>query len=418
MKQKIKLIVIGAGNRGYTYSEYVKQDFDDVEIVAVAEPRKDYANRFAASFSVPSEQIYTDWLALVEEPKFADAVIITVPDLLHKDVAIAFAKKGYHILLEKPMAITESDCIAIADAAAKYNIILCVCHVLRYTKYTKTLKALIDNGTIGDIVTIQHLEPVGYSHQAHSYVRGNWKNERESGFMLLTKSCHDIDWLRFIMGKRIKAVSSFGNLKHFRKDNKPQNSAYRCMDCEVESDCAYSAKKIYLQKAQNGIFTWPVDVLTSETSIDSVKLALQKGPYGICVYECENDVVDHQVVNILFENDSTATFTMTAFSMLADRQTRIFGTKGEIFGKGNVIEHSDFLTGKKTSIQMSDISDGTILSGHGGGDYELIKTFIAAVSANDPTKLLSGPSETLETHLAVFAAEKARVSGSVINLEY
>lgn len=411
----VKLIIVGAGDRGTTYTNYAVEHPDWAEVVGVAEPRQYYRNRMVKTHNIQPENIYTDWEEMVKKDKFADAVIISTQDRLHVRPAVAFANKGYHILLEKPMAPNEKDCRRITEAVLKNQIIFAVCHVLRYTRYTQQIKAIIDSGTIGEVVSVQHLEPLGYWHQAHSFVRGNWRNENQSSPMLLSKSCHDLDWIRYIIGSRCIQISSFGNLKHFRKENKPYNAGARCMGCSFEPKCSYSAKKIYLGRAKHGDFEWPVKVITTNLTVKGVQKALQNGQYGRCVYECDNDVVDHQVVSMLFENGCTSSFTMTAFTEQADRKTRIFGTLGYLEGDGNTIEHLDFLTDRTNVIQTGD-SDGSILSGHGGGDYELMKSFIASVANNDPKKILSGPVETLETHLMVFAAEKARHQNCVIEL--
>jgi len=286
---------------------------------------------------------------------------------------------------------------------------------MRYTAYTQEMKRLIDAGTIGDIVSIQHLEPVGYWHQAHSYVRGNWRNEALSSFMLLAKSCHDIDWIHHLVGAKCKSVSSFGSLQHFRKEQKPEGSASRCVECGVESKCSYSALKVYMRRAEQGNFGWPVDVITANRTAASVLDALREGPYGRCVYACDNDVVDNQVVNMLFETGQTASFTMTAFTEMRNRNTRIFGARGEITGDGNSIQVYDFLTDQKRTIEISSLG-GDMASGHGGGDPRLFHSFLLAVAGNDRSKILSGPEETLESHEIVFAAEEARRENRVVNI--
>ena len=411
----VKLIIVGAGDRGTTYTNYAFEYPDLAKVVGVAEPRQYYRDRMAQKHNISPEKVYTDWKELAAEDKFADAVITATQDSLHAEPAIAFLNKGYHVLLEKPMARSEKDCRRITQVALENKNIFAVCHVLRYTMYTQQLKTVIDSGAIGDIVSVQHLEPLGYWHQAHSFVRGNWRNENQSSPMLLAKSCHDLDWLRYIIGSRCAKISSFGNLKYFKKENKPNDAGSRCLNCSHEPKCPYSALKIYLKRAEQGNFDWPVSVITSELTVEAVIESLQNGPYGRCVYECDNDVVDHQVVNMLFENDCTASFTMTAFTEQADRKTRVFGTLGYLEGDGNAIKHLDFLTDKTNLIQIGD-SDGSVLSGHGGGDYALMKSFVLAVANNDPAKILSGPVETLETHLMVFAAEKARHQNCVIDL--
>ncbi len=412
----IRLIVVGAGSRGSGYAGYARQHPDELQIVGVAEPRDFYRERLADDYDLPYDNVAADWHELAARPKFADGVIIATQDAMHADPAVAFADLGYNVLLEKPLAPDPHDCRRIVDAAKRNGIIFAVCHVMRYTHYTQQLKVVLDAGRIGEIVSIEHLEPVGYWHQAHSFVRGNWRNEAQSSPMLLAKSCHDLDWLRYIMGQPCVQVSSFGNLKHFRPEEKPAGAADRCLDCPIEPNCAYSAVKIYLGRVRRGETGWPVNVLTPDVTVDGVTEALRTGPYGRCVWACDNDVVDHQVVNMLFANGATASFTMTAFTRQRARETHIFGTRGEIYSNGSTIEIYDFLTDRTETITTDRTSDGSILTGHGGGDYEIMKRFVAAIAGDDPTKLLSAPDESLETHLMVFAAEAARREGRVVDV--
>jgi predicted dehydrogenase len=412
----VKVVLLGAGSRGNIYSNYINQHSDKVKLVGLAEPREFYRKQFAQKHQLPDEKVFSDWQTLASQEKFADAAIIALQDSLHVDSVLALAKKGYHILLEKPMATTEKGCRLIVDAIKKANIIFAVCHVLRYTPYSLQLKKILNSGRIGEIVSVQHLEPVGYWHQAHSFVRGNWRKESESTFMLMSKSCHDLDWIRFIVGSKCIKVSSFGNLKYFKKDNMPKDAAERCLDCMHESKCAYSAKKIYLDLAQKGHYCWPVDTLTNNLTIAGINDALKTGPYGKCVYLCDNDVVDNQIVNMLFEDGKTVTFTMTAFTEMAQRKTRIFGTLGEIYGDGSKIHIYDFLTDKTEEIDTT-VPNGSIYVGHGGGDEGLMNNFISAISKNDQSIILTGADETLESHLMVFAAENSRRTSKIVSLE-
>lgn len=411
----VKLIVAGAGDRGTCHSEYAAIHPDLARVVGVGEPRGHYRERLAAKHNIPADNVFADWQAMAAREKFADAVIIATQDAMHAAPAVAFARKGYHVLLEKPMATTEADCREIVRAVEAAGVIFGVCHVLRYTDYTRKLKSLIDDGLIGDVVSIQHFEPVGYWHQAHSFVRGNWRNEKESSFMLLAKSCHDLDWIRYIMGDRCTSISSFGSLYHFRKEHQPAGAADRCVNCGVEADCPYSARRFYMSLAEKGQTGWPLDVIATDPTPEGVLAALETGPYGRCVYCCDNDVVDNQVVSMQFAGGQTAVFTMTAFNKADHRKTRIFGTRGEIYGDGEKIHHFDFLTNRPQEINTQS-ADATITGGHGGGDYRIMQRFIDAVANNDPGRIISGPRETLESHLMVFAAEKARRENKVVEI--
>ena len=414
MKQ-VTMVIIGAGGRGTGYANFATLHPDLAKVVGVAEPREFWRQRLVRDHAIPAQHVFEDWKPLARRRRFADAALICTLDRMHAAPAIALARKGYHLLLEKPMAPVEVDCWRVARAVRKAGTLMAVGHVMRYTDYTRQLKGLVDSGLIGDVVDIQHLEPVGYWHQAHSFVRGNFRNEAGSSFMLMSKSCHDLDWISHLMGARCLKVSSFGGLNHFRREQQPAGAADRCLDCGVEPACPYSARRFYLGRVARGETGWPVDMLTPDLTAEGVTKALRDGPYGRCVYACDNDVVDDQVVTMLFEGGRTATFTMTAFNRQRDRETRIFGTRGELYGNGRTIEHFDFLTEKTTIIdtQRPDVADDY---GHGGGDYRLMQAFVGAVATGDASKILSGVTETLASHLMVFAAEKARRKGRVVDV--
>ena len=303
MKKKVELIILGCGARGNCYSAVAAENPDKVQIVAVADPLDARRNMLGDRHGIPEERRFHSWEDVMKLPKFADAVAICTQDDMHETPAVAAAEHSYHILLEKPMAPTEDACRRIAEAVKKAGVQLAVCHVLRYTQQTRKIKELIGSGVIGDIVSIQRIESVGYWHQAHSFVRGNWRNEKESSFMLLAKCCHDVDWICHMMNAKCERVSSFGSLKYFNADNRPKGAADRCLDCppDIEGRCPYSALKIYLRdRLDKGNALWPVNILTQNTTREGVLCALATGPYGRCVYACDNDVVDHQVVNFQF----------------------------------------------------------------------------------------------------------------------
>jgi predicted dehydrogenase len=411
----VSIVIIGAGDRGTTYASYALENPSMAKVVGVAEPQTFRRERLVKEHKIPEKNVFADWSDLAKQSQLADAAVIATQDSMHRDPAIALARKGYHLLLEKPMAPDERSCREIVSAVKSSGVMMAVCHVLRYTAYTKKLKELIDSGAIGEVISIQRLEPVGYWHQAHSFVRGNWRREDESSFMLLAKSCHDLDWIRHIIGRRCTAVSSFGSLTHFHEGNRPEDSSTRCLQCDYEPDCPYSAKRIYLRFLERGVTGWPVTVVTPDVSEKGILAALDEGSYGQCVYRCDNDVVDHQVVNMEFEGGQTASFTMMAFTKARPRETRIFGTQGEIFGDGEKIRVHDFLTESEKTYDTS--TEGlSSLEAHGGGDFGVIDSFVRAVAYNNPSLILSGPDESLETHLMVFSAERSRKEKRTISI--
>ncbi|MFJ6831976.1 Gfo/Idh/MocA family protein [Streptomyces sp. NPDC091209] len=409
----VTLAVVGAGDRGTGHARWALRHPERARVVAVAEPREARRDRFAAAHALEPDAAVDDWRVLAARGRIADAVLICTMDREHLEPVLEFAALGYHILLEKPMALTEDECLRIVDAVEKAGVTLAVGHVLRYTRYSRAVKEVVDSGRIGEVVNVQHLEPVGFWHQAHSFVRGNWGRTDRATSMLMAKSCHDIDWLQYILGQPPVRVSSFGRLSHFRPENRPEGAADRCLDCAVENTCPYSARREYGDRLARGEHHWPLSVLVDDFTPEALETALREGPYGRCVYACDNDVVDHQVVSMEFASGATATFTMTAFTEQADRRTRIFGTRGELRGDGENVSVYDFLTRTEETVDLAAAGAMDAAGGHGGGDAGLMDAFVAAVATGNPGLVKSGPRESLTSHLTVLAAERARHAGTV-----
>lgn len=405
----ITAVVIGAGSRGSIYAGYAKDHPEELNIIAIAEPRRDRLDALAEEVGVPAEHRFDCWETLLSQPKMADCAFICTLDDDHTAPAIKAMERGYHILLEKPMSNREMECRQIAETARKTNRTLAVCHVLRYTPFYMTLKSLIDQGEVGQVTTINQIENVGYWHQAHSFVRGNWRNTKETSPMLLQKSCHDIDIILWLMGSTCTRVQSFGSLRHFTAENAPSGAAKRCLDCPHAETCPYSAPKLYLDMDRTG---WPIDVITTDLSLEGRRKALEEGPYGRCVYYCDNDVVDRQVVNLEFENGGVATFTMTGLSADFSRQLKIFGTEGQIqadMGTKEIVLHR---FGEDPISIPLDI--GTEASGHGGGDYGILADFLRILREGGESR--SSAEASLQSHLICFAAERSRKEHTVVEL--
>lgn len=406
----IQAALIGAGNRGfYAYGSYALRYPHEIQFIAVAELDKEKRNKFAEAHGIPESRRFADWTELLEKEKLCEALLICSPDRDHYKPVMQAIEKGYSILLEKPMSPIPLETLEIAEAAEKHQTILTVCHVLRYAPFYQALKEIIDRKVIGDIVSVQWNENVGFYHQAHSFVRGNWRNSQESSSMILQKCCHDMDMLAWLIGTECKSVSSYGSLTYFKKENAPEGAALRCLDgCKVENECPYSAAKWYLHDRDE----WPANVITADSSLASRLKAIQEGPYGRCVYHCDNDVVDHQVVNLLFENEVTVSFTMTAFTKDICRHFKIMGTKGEIIGndaKNELLINYFF-------GQTEMVHPATVKGGHMGSDTKIMADFIQRVNEKNHSSLTSARASA-QSHMIAYAAEESRVTGKTISLE-
>ncbi|MEN6316455.1 MAG: Gfo/Idh/MocA family oxidoreductase [Clostridiaceae bacterium] len=410
MKQ-ITVALAGAGIRGMeAYAPYALKHPEEMKFVAVAEPDPERLEKFKKLYSINDEMCFKSWEELLAKPKLADAMFICTQDKMHFAPSMAAMGKGYHILLEKPMATDPAECIKMGELAGKLGRVFMVCHVLRYTPFFIKLKSLLQEGVIGRLISIQHNENVGYWHQAHSFVRGQYRDSAASSPMILAKSCHDMDIMLWLVGKDCVRLSSFGSLTHFRSENAPEGAPERCLDgCPHSATCNYYAPSLYLTENTD----WPTNAISNSMAMIDRVQALKTGPYGKCVYRCDNNVVDHQVVSIEFEDGITAAFTMCAFTRDVSRTLKLMGTEGEIRGamEKNEIEIIPFNGNEKKVISLKEQK-----SGHGGGDEAIVREFIRLVQSGEDVRSISATESTQGTLMA-FAAEEARVTNRVVAMK-
>ncbi|MFN3180314.1 MAG: Gfo/Idh/MocA family oxidoreductase [Thermus sp.] len=406
----MRLVVLGAGSRGWVYAHHARAL--GARIAAVADPRPERLRAFQEAFAV--ERAFADWREVLEAPLLGEGAVVALPDRLHAEAAVGLMEKGYHLLLEKPIAPTWAEVERVAQAKERTGRLVAVAHVLRYTPYARALKGLLREGAVGEVVSVQHLEPVGHWHFAHSFVRGNWRREGESSPFLLAKSVHDLDWLLFVMPGEVARVASFGGLYHFRPENRPSRAASRCLDCppEVEGGCPFSARKVYMEAYEGGERGWPLDVVAYPVTWENLLRALREGPYGECVYLGRNDVADHQVVMLEYQDGRTASLHAEGLSRMRFRETRIFGTRGELFGDGRYLRLYRFGEGERV-MDLETEAEGSIRSGHGGGDLGLVQAFLEALARGEEG-LLEPFSEAVQAHRLTFLAEEARRGGKVV----
>lgn len=403
----MKFAVLGYGGRGEVYSKYISM-IDNAEVTAVCDSNETRLVKAKELLRLKNSELFISDTAFFEQGRLADVCIISTQDSLHKKHALSAIAAGYDILLEKPIATTEADCIEIYKAAKKAKRNIFVCHVLRYANFFSIIKHELMTNTYGNIITINITENVGYWHYAHSYVRGNWRNSTSSCPMIIAKCCHDLDIISWFMNAPCVSVSSFGALSYFYSSNAPKNCSTRCLNCDIKANCPYDAERFYITEGFKKGKLWPAEVLTDELSEQNLYQALKTGPYGRCVFYCDNDVVDHQVVNMLFANNATAHLTMTGFSHESYRTIHVHAEKGDIYGDmlSNKINCQIYGKSSKT-IDVNNAPD--INYGHGGGDYLLIKN-IVDFYLNQSSSISTSIMNSMQSHFIGFAAEKSRLN--------
>ena len=407
----MKYVIIGTGSRGMIYGSWAKEN--GIQIAAIAEKRADRREFAGNTLNVPENMRFSDADTLFANGKIADAALICTQDRDHFGHVMQALDCGYDILLEKPISPDPKECIAIEEKAAALGRKVTVCHVLRYTSFFGKIKEILDSGELGKIVAIKHSENIGNFHMAHSFVRGNWRNEAGSAPIILAKSCHDLDILLWLTESHCTKVAAFGSLTYFKESNAPAGSSDRCHTCPAASSCRYEAKKMYLPVLGH----WPADIVCVEQTEDALMEALKTGPYGRCVYRCDNDVCDHMSMILEFENGITATFSLTAQTSACHRHIHIMCEDGEIVADD---ETKKIIVRKHVSSQADTFEERIINirtngSGPGGGDAGIMEDFTNGLLTGGVSR--SSISRSVESHLMAGALELSRKTGTVVDMQ-
>ena len=406
----ITAIVLGAGQRGAdAYAGYALRFPDELKIVGAAEPCEERRLSLARLHGIPKERCYPTWEDALAVPKFADCVFVCTQDRMHCGPVLAALGKGYDVLCEKPMSPDKKELLQMRDAARESGHLLSICHVLRYSPFFAEIQNLLGAGAIGQLVSIQHIESVGYWHMAHSFVRGSWRRADESCPMIIAKCCHDLDLLRWLADSPCQSVSSVGSLVHFTAAHAPQDAPAYCLDgCAHRDECPYYAPRFYLEHPR-AVPDGFVRAVSLDPSPEAVLEALRRGLYGRCVYRCDNDVVDNQLVNLTFANGVTASLTMCAFTDRCERIINLMGSRGQLRGnlEDSTLELLDFASGSRTIRQIH-----TPEGGHSGSDAVMMREFLRTLRAGAADSR-SSAAVSVESHLMALAAEQSRLRGGV-----
>lgn len=409
-QRPVSIVAIGAGNRTNKYLEYVRRNPDKARLIGVVELNNLRRQKVADEFGLDASCCYTDYRDFFRSPLKADAVMICTPENMHFEPAMLAIEASYHVLLEKPIAQTLEECVAIGEAARRKNVIVSVCHVLRYHPYFIKLKELACSGELGNIISINHCTSVGVDRATHSFVRGLWSREADTNPMLISKCCHDIDFLLWLTKTRCRKITSFGSLRWFRSKNAPEGSAERCVDCKVEAQCPFSAVDLYRVRRD---WISNFDIPQGKTIDQVIEDELREGKYGRCIYHCDNDVVDHQIVSMEMDSEVTINFSMDLFTLKDHRKTHICLTEGEIDGNETLLRVRRFRGGAETVYDFSNLSHQPF---HAGADLDIVADFIDAIHSEEKY-LRTSIDLSVESHRICFEAERSRKEQRMVLFE-
>jgi len=435
--EKIKLALIGAGNRGKdAYANIIYKEKLNADFVAVVDPDEEKRQNMIHRFNIDKSMAFSDEDEFFKLDKVCNTVIIATQDKHHYSQSMKALEAGYDIILEKPISTSIKEIVEIEKKAIELDCQVIVCHVLRYHPMWRKIKDIIDSGELGKIVTINHNENIGHYHLTHSYVRGNWNNSNTSAPITLTKTCHDFDILYWLIGSKCKHISSFGSTAFFIKENAPEGSADRCFDCKYQRTCEYSGMRVYSLEGGHS----PAFFTNGDFSKKAITRGLKETNYGSCIWKAGNNVCTQQANVLEFENGVTANFNINGFTRHTSRTIKIMCEKGEIHANYKRIyvtlfKLRKFALGDIGNFIAAKILDGlrlnksikrkyrvnprfsikSLIYGHGGADYHFTKSFVDVLTSNMHSKTLV--SDSIESHLMAFAAEESRINKQTIVLD-
>lgn len=404
--EKVKLAIIGTGLRGaYTYAPLIAKYKDKCEIVAFVENKKGRRDLFLEKYPVDKDMVFDNLNDFIAHDKLADAVIISHYDLLHYDTAQVLLVKGYDVLVETPVANSLDGLVHLKEYSLKNkDRLFMVAYNNRYSSFYTKLKEIVDDKKLGDLINISYNVDIGYQNFVHNYVRGNWRITSDTATIMLTNSCQDIDMMINLSKGKCQKVSCFSDLRIFNWENFNTKMSENCFRCGEEESCPFSAKKIYLQEDKfinNSVHINPTK--------DNLEAILKQGPYGKCVFYCDNDVCDNLTSIFKFDNKVTSNFNINAFTKESDKKIRLFFKEGEVEAsfKQKEIKIKSFLNTDEKIIKIDQENT----------DEKLFLDFIDRVKNKNYKSCISDVGSVIESHVATFAAEFANVSETVVDIK-
>lgn len=428
MNRKCTCILVGAGHRAVAYGAYALKHPDEMEVVGVADPSEQRRALAARKFGLAPSQCFASAEELAGRPKLADFVINGTMDHQHVPTSLPLLERGYDILLEKPFATSEEDLWALVAAVRRTGRKVAVCHVLRHAPFYAAIRRKVLDGVIGDLINVQAVEHVSYHHMAVGFIRGKWRRtDYGQSTMLMAKSCHDLDLIAWMKGGIPPVrVASFGSNFQFRPGNAPAGAGTRCVvDCPIEADCLYSARKHYIDHPGRWAFyVWDSLEHIDQPTIGDKLESLKTSPYGRCVWKTDMNVVDHQSVLIEFEDGCTATLNMIGGCAKPSRSIHLVGTRGEIQGcletSTFTVRHIDPRPGHEFAEETIDLKitgDMTgARGGHGGGDSRLVADFLDYLNGLPPSPSTTSLDDSIAGHLIGFCANRALDEHRVVDI--
>jgi hypothetical protein len=405
VEERIRAVIIGAGARGNrVFADLMCTRDLGWTVSAVVEPDEGRRAGFRRRHGLPVDRAYASLDALLQGPCVGDVAFVCTPDVTHYSICAAVSEAGYDVLLEKPIATSLPDCLALLDIQKTYDNRIFVAHVLRYAPFFRAIKQIVASRDYGLVRNIRLVENVGHWHFAHSYVRGNWRRREESAPIVLTKASHDLDIIAWLLETdRPAFVSSFGSLEYFTEANAPPEAAERCVECPLEGTCLYSARRFYVHDEPG----WPYDVLGPDAA--GRRHSIENGPYGRCVWKSDNDVCDNQVVNIQFESGVHASFGLYGLTSDNTRRIAILMDRAELVGdlRHGRLEIHEF-TGRQNEVATREIPIPVAEDHHGGGDLSLLRTLHEHLTTGAHREVMTSLESSIASHVLAFLADESR----------
>ena len=423
--KKIKIAVVGYGNRGQVYADYSLDEPQEVEVVAVIDPNEYKLEVAKERYSLPANQVFTNYQDFVASGLEVDIVINATMDQVHYETAMEILASKKNMLIEKPIVANREELLEIQKLAKANDCTVFVCHVLRYSPFYKTIKQMLDNGEIGKIVSMEMNEHVWVPHYLTSYVRGKWGSEAECGSpILLAKCCHDMDLIAWLNGSKPQAVSCFGHRAHFVSANKPEGATEYCFDCPHKDTCQYNSVDMYYKNETMPFLVWDsFDKPYSEITPEEKETFLKENIYGKCAYTCGGDVMDRQNILVDFADGSLATFTLSCGVVRPARYIHIVGTEGEIEGKLEEDKFvcrrylKEYVSYKEETVDVSQkVVNNATYGGHSGGDYGIMYDIVRYFNGDRSSASITYLDDSVDSHLLVFAAEDSRKTRTVVEI--
>jgi len=404
-EQNLRVGIVGFGNRGVSFLAPILDNNIHNRITTIIDPDVS-RSRYFLDQAVGQGQIPRDeadqiqFLTGLDKLKSGqvEVLFLTANERVRSQIFGAAVKTGAHLYMEKGLApdLEGARRIAAGLTSLKPGQQVFMGFNLRHYPPLVRAKQLLRSGAIGRLLFVQYQEMMNYQHGSSFYMRFH-RDIANSGGMLITKACHDLDLIGYFVDSRPERVFSAQYKRMFGRGG--PDARAQCHTCDRTADCDWDRMRTHRSRAAKRKY--------AKIYLDPDKVTTDGYFLDYCCWRDDTHLKDLSAILLEYENGVPASYTQTLFSPVSNRIVHLMGDNGSLICDENA--RTVLLTDRwNAAVDRIEVKAGS--DGHGGSDTGVVSAFFHAIrTGEDPGSTIADGVWSLATAVAAYqSAETER----------